>query len=226
MATYVLVHGGWAGGWYWRPVARLLQAAGHEVFTPTLTGIGERVHLAHPDIDLALHIEDVVNVLRYEDLQAVVLVGYSYGGMVITGVAERVPDRLARLVYLDAFVPEDGQSLADLLGPAVMASFEEQARLLGQGWGVPHNPPDADRRTNHPFKTFTQPLTLRSPTASQLPRAFINCTDKADIPPFAPLVRAAARARAEGWAYHELPSGHTPMQTMPQHLADLLLTLA
>jgi len=226
MATYVLVHGGWAGGWYWRPVARLLQAAGHEVFTPTLTGIGERVHLAHPAIDLALHIEDVVNVLRYEDLVAVILVGYSYGGMVITGVADRVPVRLARLVYLDAFVPEDGQSLADLVGPAVMASFEEQARLLGDGWGVPHTPPDADRRTNHPLKTFTQPLALKHPTAPQLPRAFIACTDKADVPAFAPLNRAAARARAEGWDYHELPSGHTPMQTMPQQLADLLLTLA
>jgi len=97
MATFVLVHGGWAGGWVWKYVAPLLRAAGHEVYTPTLTGLGERVHLAHPDIDLALHIQDVVNVVLYEDLHDVVLVGWSLGGMMITGVAEKIPERLELL---------------------------------------------------------------------------------------------------------------------------------
>src|SRR5687768_18076653 len=117
MATFVLVHGAFVGGWCWRWVAPYLRGAGHDVYCPTLTGSGERVHLASPRVDLATHVEDVVNVLHYEDLRGVVLVGHSYGGMVITGAAERVSERLARLVYLDAFVPQDGQALADLLPP-------------------------------------------------------------------------------------------------------------
>src|SRR5713101_4428932 len=111
MATFVLVQGGWVGGWYWKRVTPLLSAAGHEVFAPTLTGLGERAHLAAPDIGLETHIQDVLGVLTYEDLSNVVLVGHSYGGMVITGVAERAPERLAHLVYFDAFVPTDGQAL-------------------------------------------------------------------------------------------------------------------
>src|SRR5713226_3159825 len=108
MTTFLLAHGGWVGGWYWGRVTPLLGAAGHRVFTPTLTGCGERAHLINPAIDLDTHIEDVVNVIQYEDLRDVVLVGHSYGGMVITGVAEHVAERLAHLCYLDAFVPEDG----------------------------------------------------------------------------------------------------------------------
>ena len=111
MATFVLVHGGWAGGWQWREVASLLRAAGHDVFTPTLTGLGERVHLASPDVGLDTHIQDILMVLEYEELRDVILVGYSYSGMVITGVAERAPERLAHLVYLDAYVPRELTSL-------------------------------------------------------------------------------------------------------------------
>ena len=114
--TFVLVHGYWDGGWAWSQVAPLLCTAGHDVYTPTLTGSGERVHLRHPDVTLDTHVQDIVNVLCYEDLHGVILVGWSYGGMVITGVAEQVPDRLAHLVYLDAFVPQDGQSMAALVG--------------------------------------------------------------------------------------------------------------
>ena len=116
MATFVLVHGGWAGGWQWREVAGLLRAAGHEVFTPTLTGLGERVHLANPDIGLDTHIQDILMVLEYEELRDVILVGYSYSGMVITGVAELAPERISQLIYLDAFVPQDGQSMLDNAG--------------------------------------------------------------------------------------------------------------
>lgn len=127
MATNVLVHGAWDTGWSWRGVSRNLQAAGHEVFTPTMTGSGERFHLASPDVDLQTHIVDVANVLSFEDLQGVVLCGSSFGAMVITGVAEQVPQRIEHLVYLDAFVPEDGQSAADLVGPEDMG-FIERAR--------------------------------------------------------------------------------------------------
>lgn len=108
MTTFVLVHGAWLGGWAWKHVTPRLRMAGHEVFAPTLTGLGERVHLAHPGVGLETHIQDVVNVLVFEDLQQVTLVGHSYGGIVITSVADRTPERLAQLVYLDAFVPEDG----------------------------------------------------------------------------------------------------------------------
>src|SRR5215470_12543842 len=109
MAIYVFVAGGGCGGFIWRPVASLLRAKGHEVFTPTLTGLGERVHLASPQIDLTTHIRDILGVIRYEELDEVLLVGHSYGGMVITGLAEEIPDTLARLIYLDAMVPQDGQ---------------------------------------------------------------------------------------------------------------------
>src|SRR5262245_30690572 len=117
MTSLVLVHGGWEAGWCWRKVVPLLRDAGHEVFAPTLTGLGERKHLASPEVGLDTHVQDIVGVLESEELDEVILVGHSYGGMVIAGVAERVPERLAQLVYLDAFVPEDGQSTLDLLPP-------------------------------------------------------------------------------------------------------------
>jgi pimeloyl-ACP methyl ester carboxylesterase len=134
MATFVIVHGAWSGGHAWRWVRPLLRSAGHEVFTPALTGLGERSHLASAQVDLETHVRDVIAVLEYEDLREVVLVGHSYGGMVISGVADRVPERLALLVYLDAEVPMDGQSELDLLPVQERAGYEEAARSKGQGW--------------------------------------------------------------------------------------------
>src|SRR5690349_14070720 len=123
MITYVLLHGGWAGGWQWRAVAQHIRAAGYEVYTPTFTGLGERAHLASPEVGLETHIQDVLGVLEYEDLHEMVLVGHSYSGMVSTAVAERVPERIAELVYVDAFVPQDGQSLNDIIGLNLQAYF-------------------------------------------------------------------------------------------------------
>nr|MDT0665962.1 alpha/beta hydrolase [Micromonospora sp. DSM 115978] len=174
-ATYVLVHGGGHGGWCYQRVARLLRAAGHEVYTPTLTGLGDRSHLLRPEIDLDLHIRDVVALLRFEDLDDVILVGHSYGGMVITGVADRAAERIGRLVYLDAANPVNGQSLLDVAGPMIAATrplgkVVDGVELVllpfegaGQFYGVT-DPADLawmdERLTGHPWKCFEQPLAL------------------------------------------------------------------
>ena len=226
MATFLLVHGGWAGGWHWREVASLLRAAGHEVFTPTLTGLGERVHLASPDVGLDTHIQDILMVLKYEELRDVILIGYSYSGMVITGVSERAADRLAHLVYLDAYVPRDGESLLDMLGPDAAAFIEQAAQAYGDGWRIPHDPPDAPRRTPHPLKTGQQPVSLTNPAATALPRTFIYCTQDKDAmgPVGLPITRAAERAKSDSrWRYRELETGHSPWETAPRELASLLL---
>jgi len=234
MATYVLVHGAWHGGWCWQRVRPFLRAAGHEVFTPTLTGLGERSHLAGPEIDLHTHIRDVVNVLEYEDLRQVILVGHSYGGMVITGVSELAADRLAHVVYLDAFVPQDGQALADLVAP----QFRENARQQAQAAGglLPPFPveqygvfADADVRwvgpklVPHPFKAMITPVRLTGTAAAALPRTYIYCND----PAMGFFEAFAERTRTgKGWRYRELATGHDAMVTMPRELTTLLLELA
>lgn len=226
MATLVLVHGGWDGGWAWRGVARELRGAGHEVFTPTLTGSGERVHLASPEVGLATHIQDIVNVLRYEDLRDVTLVGASYGGMVISGVAEQAAERLSQLIYLDAFVPEDGESLNALIGPELAAAFAQMAQAYGDGWRVPHNPPDADRRTDLLINVARHPLRIDSPAAARLRRTYVQFTDKQPDDFLKPLMEGmAARARAQGWAYREMPFTHFPILDRPSEVARLLLEL-
>ena len=138
MATFVLVHGAWAGSLIWRPVARALRKAGHEVYTPTLTGIGERRHLLNREIDLGTHTQDVLHVIDYEDLADIVLVGHSYGGMVVTSVADAIPEKIASLVYLDAFLPEDGQSLFGMLPPD-----RPRATAPGEEWLTPPLPAEA-----------------------------------------------------------------------------------
>lgn len=227
VTPYLLLHGAWSGGWQWRPVARLLRETGHEVFTPTLTGLGERVHLASPAVDLETHVTDVLNVLAYEDLRDVVLVGFSYSGMVATAIAERAPARLAHLAYVDAFVPEDGQSLLDMAGPEAAAHFETLARDHGDGWLIPHDPPDAPRRTPHPLRTFQGRVAVHKPAAAALPHTYVYCTDKPELRGGnAGIATSAARARAAGWRYRELPTTHVAMETMPRELADLLLELS
>lgn len=226
MATFVLVHGGWDGGWAWRKIARLLQADGHEVYTPTLTGSGERNHLANPTIGLDTHILDIINVLRYEDLHDAIVVGSSYGGMVITGVAEQAPGRIAHLIYLDAFVPQDGATLSDILGPELVNLFTEAAQAYGDGWRVPHNPPDADRRTDVLLKVLTQPVPVRNPAAAQIKHTFVHFTAKPPGDILAPIfARIAVRVRADGWHYQELATEHWPMLDEPDKVAQLLLSL-
>jgi pimeloyl-ACP methyl ester carboxylesterase len=204
-----------------------LEAAGHEVFRPTLTGSGERVHLASPEIGLETHVLDIVNVLRYEDLYDVILVGSSYGGMIITGVAERVPERIERLIYLDALLPQDGESAMDLAGPELVAPFEQAAQAYGDGWRVPHDPPDADRRTDFLLKPAQEPLAVDNPDAVQLKHTYVLFTAKAADHFMRPITaKIAARVRQEKqWDYVERPFEHWPILDHPKEVAALLLQL-
>jgi pimeloyl-ACP methyl ester carboxylesterase len=235
LATFVIVHGAWGGAWSWNKfVVPLLRKAGHDVFPVTLTGLGDRTHLSSPEISLDTHIQDVVNVLFYEDLRDVILVGHSYGGNVITGVADRCPERLRQLVYLDAATPSDGQASADSF-PGRREQVEEQARREGDGWKVPPGdaPPDQPaeiiewarpRRTPMPIKTMTTPLRLtRGETA--LPRAFVYCTiGKA---PGSPQAARAERVRDNPtWRYFELNTGHNLHYTAPEATVEILNKLA
>ncbi len=236
MTAFVLVPGAWLGGWCWKRVVALLRAAGHEAFTPTLTGLGERRHLGGPQIGLATHIQDVVGVLESEDLEAVVLVGHSYGGMVITGVAERAAARLAHLVYLDAAVPKDGQAVMDLLLPEERERYRTEAQARGQGWRIPPEPlerfgvtAEADLRwatprlAGQPLKSFEEALPIPG-VVPVPPRTFIYCS--AGRPPERAERLRARFSQEQGWRYRELATGHCAMITAPVELAALLLELA
>lgn len=229
MATYVLIHGIFAGGWQWQEVAGMLRKSGQQVYTPTLTGLGERVHLVNPDIDLSTHIQDVFNVLVYEDLGDVILVGYSAGGLVASGVAELAADRIAHLVFLDALVPQDGQSAATMGGPDIMGFFVEAANAHGDGWRIPSDPSNDPRHTAQPLKPLQQPVSITKPEAAKIPRTFILC--KRGMEDIGPLHLSAARTAEmvkndDSWRYRELDSGHMPMWTHPQELTELLLEVS
>lgn len=230
MASIVLAHGAWSAAWAWKKMRPLLRAAGHEFFSPTYTGLGERAHLAHHEIDLSTHIRDVEAVLEFEDLKDVVLLGHSYGGMVATGVADRARERIARIVYIDAFVPQDGQSLFDLVGPKAERNMRAGADKDGDGWKLPVNPmpPDTSpedvawaspRRRPQPIKTFEQKLRLESKAAPP-PRHFIYA--KRNMPGDA-FRQFSDRAQGEaGWTHHEMDASHNPHITCPQELMAVL----
>jgi len=233
MTTFVLVHGAWSGGWKWRFVAPILQRAGHEVFRPTLTGLGERAHLARPDIDLDVHVQDIVGLLEMEDLRDVALVGHSYGGMVVTGVAERAAGRIRRLVHLDAFVPENGKCALDYVVPERAAGFREQGERTGfveppppSLWGVvkpEHVAFARQRETRHPYRCFTEVLRRVNSSAAALPKTFIYCSS----PATGTFDQFAAKYRGDPkWRFHELKTGHDSMILVPEELAAILLKAA
>jgi pimeloyl-ACP methyl ester carboxylesterase len=235
MTTFVLVHGAWHGGWCWARTARILRAGGHEVLAPTLTGLGERVHLMSRGVTLDTHVEDIVRVFEAEELADVVLCGHSYGGMVITGVADRLPERIRSLVYLDAFIPEDGQALSDFQPPERIAAFQEQARAHGAGWLVPPVPADrfkvnpkdqawVDRRcVPQPLACITQKLRLTGAYKKIGKRSFIKAG--AYVPSaFDPFFERVKRDPA--WRSYSLPCGHDVMVDMPDELAKLLVEAA
>lgn len=231
----VLVHGAWCGGWWMSRLARALRKRGAEVFAPTLTGLGEREHLATPETNLSTHIQDVLGVLHYEDLNDVVLVGHSYGGMVVTGVADRARDRIKRLIYFDAFVPQNGQSLYDLLAPEVTQTFDDLAKREGEGWRVPSpfsmeqfgvTDPELIAWNErgivmHPLKAFTEPVTLQ-PEPLPFPISYLYCERMA----MGLFDRFAKLAKSEGWDYYDVPLTHAGPAVQPEESADALLRSA
>lgn len=236
MATFVLVHGGGHGGWCYQPVARILQAQGHIVHAPSLSGLADRAHMLHPDIDLDTHITDIVQLLEYEDLRDAIIVGHSYGGMVITGVADRATNRVGHRVYLDAAYPRNGESLLEHAGP--MISMARQAGRVVDGielvlfpdmagpefYGITDPQQHAwasARLTPHPWKCFEQKLVLSNEVAMRaIPESHIICTNTM---PGRDMEGIRAKAQGRVW---DIDTGHDLMVTEPEKVAELLLRVA
>lgn len=234
MATFVLVHGAWHGSWCWARVRRALHEQGHEVFTPTLSGVGEQSHALSPDIDLQRHVDDVANLIRWEDLHSVILCGHSYGGCVISGVAEVLADRIAALVYLDAFLLEDGECLHDLLPDEHRELQLSLANEHGDGWRVPPIPAEVfnvnaqDREwvdqqcTPQPLATFQQRVQLKSGASPVSRNHFIYASDWEGTP----FGFSYERAKTRGWTTSEIACGHDVMLDRPETLTSELIALA
>jgi pimeloyl-ACP methyl ester carboxylesterase len=234
MSVYVFVHGAWRGGWIWKRIRKKLQASGREVFTPTLTGVGERCHLLSPQINLETHIADVMNVIEFEELTDVVLCGHSYGGCVVTGVADRIPEKISALVYLDAFAPENGQSLHDTLPPQDRNAQLEGAKKFGEGWKVPPipaeifnvNPRDRDwlnrHSSPHPVACFQQSIKLTG-AIHQIKNVTYMLATGWNPSPFTQFYE---KAKTRGWKTVTLHCGHDVMLDRPEELCRELLAIA
>jgi pimeloyl-ACP methyl ester carboxylesterase len=231
--TFVLVHGAWHGGWCWRRVTDLLERKGHKVFTPTMTGLGERSHLLDPKVNLATHVTDIVNVLKWESLADVVLVGHSYGGMIISGVAEQAREAIGSIVFLDAFVPENGDSLATKASQPVRESI---AALTQKGESAMKPVPAAVFRVNekdrgwvdgmctmHPLATLTDTISLTGARDRIAKKAYIRAKGYPSVPFDGYQQRLEATG---GWRVYEMPCGHDAMVDMPDRLTEILLEVA
>lgn len=218
--TMVFVHGAWGGGWQFKKVQPLLEARGYAVYRPTLTGLGERSHLASVDIGLATHVEDIVNFLRFENLTDVILVAHSYGGMVATGVVDRVPERIQRIIYLDAFVPADGDSVKTLRGnralPPAVDGFYVPA------WVKPDKP--FPRDVPHPEKCFLEPLALKNPAAAKVPAVYILTVEPGKAEADDDFYSQSLRAKERGWPVLLMAGDHNPQWFQPEKTVDVLLT--
>ncbi|QTD55173.1 alpha/beta fold hydrolase [Parasphingorhabdus cellanae] len=239
--TFVLVHGAWHGGWCWRDVRSQLEALGHRVFTPTLTGLAERAHLLSADVGLDTHITDITSLIDYYDLNDIVLVGHSYGGMVITGVADAMKDRIEAIIYLDAALPKNGETMISQgpeRSPAVIAQIQTalsglapdgvgMAVFPSESLGIPKGHPSYDwvaqKLTPHPLKTWLDPITLENGGSSGLQRSYIHCTAPA-LPNSSFPYHAAQVETDQSWTYHALATGHDAMVTAPGEIVRILTT--
>ena len=217
----VSVHGAWAGGWQFKKTAVLLEARGWKVYRPSLSGLGEHYNTTSPDIGLATHIDDIVNFILFEDLHDVILLGHSYGGMVITGVVDRIPDRISRLIYLDAFLPENGESVMSIrkIGALDVAKMEKDGFII-PNWVKPGKQPPLD--VPHPMKTFTDPIVLKNPAAAKVPGTYILTVEKGKKPEDDDFYASSERAKARGWPVLIMEADHVPMWRQPEATAALL----
>jgi pimeloyl-ACP methyl ester carboxylesterase len=231
MARFVVAHGAWSAGWAWKKMRPLMRAAGHEFWTPTCTGLGERAHVGHPDVSLDTHIQDIIAMIEMEALDDIILIGHSYGGMVATGVADRARVRVKHLVYLDAFAPTDGQAVFDLIPPDVAEKMRAGAAASPSGYGIPSNPMPPDtpqedvewatpRRMPQPVKAFSTKLKLNEPAC---PRTYIYAAKAGIGDNFRQFYE---RAQREGWKTYEIDASHNPHITDPQALLAILNEIA
>lgn len=219
--TIVIVHGAWGGAWAFKKVEAMLRQKGLDVYRPQLTGQGDRVHLARPDIGLNTHIEDVVNTILYEDLRDIILVGHSYGGMVISGVADRVPDRIKRLVYLDAMVPNDGESVQNIFGRGNdFIARMTKGDYIVPSWVKPDQPPPHD--VPQSLKTFTDPIVLKNEAARKIPATYILTVEKDKEAKNDDFFSQSQRAKERGWTMLQLTSDHNPQWSAPEALVEML----
>ena len=222
--TIVIVHGAWGGSWAFRHVEALLREKGFNVYRPQLTGLGERVHLSRPDIGLSTHIDDVVNMILFEDLHDIILMGHSYGGMVITGVADRVPDRIRRLVYVDAFVPNDGESVMSMVGSrGNWLKDMIKGDYIVPAWVKPNQPPPKD--VPQPLKTFTEPIVLKNQAALKLPATYILTVEAGKEAKDDDFWPQSQRAKKRGWPVEQLTADHNAQWSAPEALAAMLASL-
>ena len=225
--TYVVCHGATAGGWEWKKIDQRLRADGHTLYRPTYTGLGERAHLANADVDLETHITDIVNVILFENLHDVVLIGHSYGGMVMTGVADRVPDRIKAMVYVDAMVPENGESVTTLrwrrqsaTNPSATSRSWMTNGKLGQPLVAGAKPP---YNVTQPPKTLSQPIALKNQAAvAKIPVVYILTVDPGKRAEDDAFYFFSQRARDRGWTVWQMASDHVPSMTHPAELTQLL----
>jgi pimeloyl-ACP methyl ester carboxylesterase len=224
--TFVLVHGAWGGGWVWRRVADMLERRGHKVFAPTMTGVGERSHLLDARVNLSTHVTDIVNVIKWERIENAVLVGHSYGGMVITGVAEQIAPAIASIVFLDAFLPENNQSLADIAPQLARTAMENHELAIAPPPAEFFAVNEKDRAwvdvlsTPHPTATMTEKVTETGARERIGRKTYVLATGRRS-----PIFSAAyAKVKpAPGWHTDEVPCGHFVMIDMPDRLVEILL---
>lgn len=231
MSHFVFVHGGMVGGNCWKKVCQILEEKNHKVFAPTLTGLGEKKHLSNPDVDLEVHIQDILNTIFYEELEDIYLIGHSYGGMVITGVADRIPKNIKKLVYIAAVLPKNGESMFDAVGPEISSFLYKNAKL-GNGWQVPASTPQSygiktpedinwfnTMTSPHPLKSFQQKLSIKSSSFHDIDKVYIKCSQDQALEPM------ARRAETLKIPCYELNSGHFPMLTDVEGLVDLVTNM-